>query len=148
MISPVSLHYMTVVMGYNTRGVNTPHTEASAPVTIHDIVPSKCVQTHKKLPYWNSILSLYVMTLILSAQGHIRGFHYNCRGFRYIATGSTRFVVCSMPQNDSAATIQQSDSTFLLCLAVHHKCCGFSSLFTHSAFFSFRDHSLHFVLHL
>jgi hypothetical protein len=73
MISPVSLHYMTVIMGHNIRGVNTPTLRHRHPLHMLDIVPSKCVQTCKKLPYWNSVVSLYVMTFILLAQNHIRG---------------------------------------------------------------------------
>jgi hypothetical protein len=103
MISPVSLHYMAVAMGHNTRGINTPTLRHRHPLHMLDIVPSKCVQMRKRLPYWNSIIIHIVMTLMLSARSLIRGSSI-------CSTGSTRVVVCSIPQNDSAAITQQSDS--------------------------------------
>ena len=76
MISPVSLHYMTIVMGHNTRGINTPTLRHRYLLHMLDIVPSKCVQMRKRLPYWNLILFQIVMTLMILAQSLIQGSSY------------------------------------------------------------------------
>jgi hypothetical protein len=91
MISPVPLLYVTVVTGHNTLGFNT-RAAASAPVTharhCASIQRTSCID----MPPEGFFSHLYAMT------------------FRFIGTRPyTRAVVCSMPQNDSAATIQQSD---------------------------------------
>ena len=91
MISPVPLLYVTVVTGHNTLGFNT-HAAASAPVTharhCASIQRTSCIA----MPPEGFSFHLYAMT------------------FRFIGTKPyTRAVVCSIPQNDSAATIQQSD---------------------------------------
>ena len=87
----MSLLYVTVVTGHNTLGFNT-RAVASAPVT-H---ARHCASIQR------------TSCIAMPPEGFT--FHHYAMTFHFVGTKPyTRAVVCSIPQNDSAATIQQSD---------------------------------------
>jgi hypothetical protein len=91
MISPVPLLNVTVITGHNTLGFNT-HAAALAPIT-H---ARHCASIQR--------------TSYIGMPPEGFSFHLCAMTFCFISTRPyTRAVICSIPQNDLAATIQQSD---------------------------------------
>jgi hypothetical protein len=103
MISPMSLHhYMTIIMGYNTQGISIPTLRCWHPLHMLNIVPSKCDPPCKILLCWDFISSSSSLWLFfIGLSHHAWGSPLSPR----LNMG----VICSIPQNDLAATMLQSD---------------------------------------